>query len=252
MDTGHQATDNLLRDENLTYDVLRAILDHKYFKTLDNYRIESERRKAERDNSEVVSEDVSMSEAMCSFYHNVEPEWRQQKTLEGNLAQIDEMDKHAWIESEKQKMDIGNKARQEWLENNPQNWRESIQTPEYNHIMVLDDIVVQNKYGIHLRPSGDLAKALLKFDCDILACNTRFMKNYDCTVLGNKFLHMQRYNLIECARNFSILGAAMGDKLIFLLYCMPNNQDNGPSESEKAAAKMREMLPEFCKYEKIA
>jgi len=66
---------------------------------------------------------VSIFEAVRSWRENYALRWRGERVKRAHLAQIEEIMKHKWIESEKAGRDIGKKAVGDWIEKHAAAWR---------------------------------------------------------------------------------------------------------------------------------
>ena len=67
---------------------------------------------------------ISIPEAIKSWLSNYALTWRGERTKRGHLAQIEEILKYKWIESEKAGHDLGKNAVYNWIEKHARSWRQ--------------------------------------------------------------------------------------------------------------------------------
>lgn len=66
----------------------------------------------------------SIEEAVRSWLRDYSPEWREKQMKKSSEAQLQEIFKHKWIESEKAGCDLGAAAAKDWIKNYAQLWRQ--------------------------------------------------------------------------------------------------------------------------------
>ena len=66
---------------------------------------------------------INITEAVRSWLKDYALKWRGDRVKKAHLAQIEEIMKHKWIESEKAGYDIGKKAVGDWIEKHAGTWR---------------------------------------------------------------------------------------------------------------------------------
>ena len=92
-------------DEEMTPAEYEAIDVHKYYL------------------SEKAGYDVGMEFAVADWLRNHSIEWRKRRSREDNHLQIQEIEKHKWIESKKAGRDLGDQAALDWVIKHAESWR---------------------------------------------------------------------------------------------------------------------------------
>jgi len=65
----------------------------------------------------------SIEETVRSWLRNYSQEWRDRQMKKSAQAQLEEISKHKWIESEKAGCDLGVAAVEDWIKNYAHMWR---------------------------------------------------------------------------------------------------------------------------------
>jgi len=73
--------------------------------------------------SQRFSRFVSMEETIDSWLNQHSARWREEQVRRSTLAQVREMEKHKWIESEKAGLDLGKEAVLDWITKYAETWR---------------------------------------------------------------------------------------------------------------------------------
>lgn len=107
--------------------------------------------------------------AAVDIFYKEKREWEREKLAKENKAQEKEIEVHKWLESEKKGYDLGyDAASKDWIAKHAKPWRIGIESFENNAFERLE-AVLENKTGLHLRPSSYLAEIAACFDCKIYA-----------------------------------------------------------------------------------
>lgn len=133
----------------LTPCLLRAIEEHKYLRSCECRR------------------EIDLAEAAREFHESYMERWHTAKLRADNARQVQEMQKHLWIESEKAGHDIGRSAAgTEWVSRFARTWRRERESLRGNDFL---DLEVQVEPGTELRARGVVAvlDRLQGLSCDV-------------------------------------------------------------------------------------
>jgi|DewCreStandDraft_4_1066084.scaffolds.fasta_scaffold26347_2 phosphotransferase system HPr (HPr) family protein len=179
-------------NKDLTPSELKAIEEHRYLLGIE------------------LKREVSIDEAIISFFNKYMEEWRREKTRRDNLEQIKEIEKHKYLRSKEVGQDLGEKAIDEWMEKYAPIWRQEKESLIRNGFLSRK-IKIQNKNGLHVRPSGTLVGIAKKYDCSIYV-HKEGMEHYNFKLNGMPFMNVSSV--------LSLVGlcASMGDEITFIAY----------------------------------
>lgn len=183
----------------LSWAELRAIEDHKYF-------LSKERGK-----------EVILKEAMADF-QKYKQDWLKAKLKKESIEQRKAIEEFKRKEEEKAGYDLGELPVQAWQNTYAAQYRDMLESPERNEF-IKRKVIICNEKGIHVRPSGTLAKISTDFDCDIYV-HKNGMESYDFKVNGITYLDVNNNAIL----GYMSLEAAMGDELEFIAYGRQANE----------------------------
>ncbi len=184
-----------IKNWNRTATELQAIMTHKYYLSLE--------RKTE----------ISLEEATLDFLDKYMEDFRQEQVRLHNLAQMKEIEKHRWIESQKQGHDIGAEAAaKDWRQKYAALYRNECESMEKNGFRTLS-VTVRNARGIHVRPAGTLASVAAKFDAEVYVSKAEGMDHYNFILNGKRYM-----NFKSVMMNLLTLCAGPGQTLDFIAY----------------------------------
>lgn len=117
--------------------------------------------------SKRAGREVTVDEAIEEFLTTHRQEWQRLKFRSDNYTQIQEIERHKWIESEKVGHDIGSvRAALDWTERYAHLWRNEREALERNGFQARIMVVTLDR-GVHLRPNAALAAIARRFDADV-------------------------------------------------------------------------------------
>ncbi|MBI2441673.1 MAG: HPr family phosphocarrier protein [Lentisphaerae bacterium] len=161
-----------VKDINLTPAELQAILDHKRTMTLTQ------------------GKEVSLEEAIEHFIRHYELDWLREKQRRDLSEQLQEIDKHKYLRSEKEGRDIGRaRAAEEWCDKYAHIWRAEHESLERNGFLKIN-VVIQSERGLHFRPASTLAELAQRFDCEVYL-HRAGMDFYNFILQGQKYLNVK-------------------------------------------------------------
>jgi len=174
---------------------LAAIMQHKYLTSVER------------------SAEVSLEEATLDFMDRYMEAYRREATQRHIQAQIKEIEKYRWIESQKAGRDIGEEnAAQEWRSKYAAIYRQDCESLEKNGFMSLS-VTVKNEKGVHVRPAGTLSNLVKHYDAEVYVSKPGCMEHYNFVLQGRRYI-----NFKSVMMNLLLLCAAQGDQLEFLAY----------------------------------
>ncbi|MFH1475969.1 MAG: HPr family phosphocarrier protein [Verrucomicrobiota bacterium] len=161
-----------VKDINLTPAELQAILDHK------------------RTMSVAHGIEVSLEEAIEHFVEHYELDWMREKQR-GDLAeQRREIEKHKYLQSEKEGRDIGKaRAAEEWCDKYAPIWRAEHESLERNGFLKIS-LVIQIAQGLHFEPASTLANLAQQYNCDVYM-HRAGMDYYNFILQGKEYLNVK-------------------------------------------------------------
>ena len=133
----------------LTPCLLRAIEDHKYYRSCEGRT------------------EVDFLEAAEDFHRNYEEAWRAAKVRRDNDEQLKEMHRHLWTQSQKAGHDLGRAiAAAEWISKYAVEWRRHRESLCANDFVLLE---VRIQEGSMLSRGGlpDLVEEVARLSCDV-------------------------------------------------------------------------------------
>jgi len=138
-----------VKDINLTPAELQAILEHK------------------RSMSVARGREISLEDAITHFIEHYELDWMREKQRRDLTEQRHEIDKHKYLQSEKEGRDIGKaRAAEEWCEKYAPIWRAEHESLERNGFLKMS-IIIQNEQGLHFEPASTLANLAQQYGCEV-------------------------------------------------------------------------------------
>ncbi len=178
--------------KDLTPSELKAIEEHRYLLGIE------------------LKREVSIDEAIVSFFNKYMDEWRREKTRRDNVEQMQEIQKHKYLRSKEAGKDMGEEAIDEWMKKYAEIWRQEKESLLTNGFLSRK-ITIKNKNGLHVRPSGTLAGIAKKYDCSIYV-HKGGMEHYNFKLNGIPFMNVSSV--------LSLVGlcAATGDEITFIAY----------------------------------
>ncbi|MCX8093915.1 MAG: HPr family phosphocarrier protein [Candidatus Goldbacteria bacterium] len=179
-------------NKDLTPSELKAIEEHRYFLGIE------------------LKREVSIDEAIQSFFNKYMEDWRREKTRRDNLEQLQEIQKHKYLKSKEAGRDLGEEAIDEWMKKYAEIWRQEKESLIANGFLSRK-ITIKNKNGLHVRPSGTLVEIAKKYDCSIYI-HKDGMEHYNFKLNGIPFMNVSSV--------LSLVGlcASMGDEITFIAY----------------------------------
>lgn len=169
---------------------------------------------------------VSLDDAIEDFVERWEEGWKKEKIRQDNLEQVEEIKKYKSSRTKEEGHEVDEtQAALEWIGKYAHIWRKEKESLQKNGYIRTTAFVMLEK-GLHLRPTGDLANIVGKYNCHVYVRKKK-MDHYNFK-LGNK-----RYLNVRSVLGLATLGAAKGDKLEFIA--------NG-SQAEEALQKVKEFV----------
>lgn len=133
---------------------------------------------------------VSLEEAIKHFVEHYEFDWLREKQRRDMTAQRQEIEKHKYLQSEKEGRDIGKaRAAEEWCAKYAPIWRAEHESLERNGFLKVS-VVVQDEGGLHLRPASTLASIVQQYDCDVYMHRVD-MEYFNFILQGKKYLNVK-------------------------------------------------------------
>lgn len=176
----------------LTPAELKAVEDHKYYLSLREHR------------------EISIEEAVEDFLKHYAEAWQREKLRRDNEEQIKEIERHKYLKSKEVQRDIGrHAAAADWCAQYAHIWRQERESLERNGFVQIS-VQIQNKNGLHLRPTSKLALLAGKYDCDVYMHKPAGMEYYNF-MLGHK-----PYINVKSILSMLRLGVIRGDVLEFI------------------------------------
>jgi len=184
-----------IKNWNRTPAELAAIMQHKYFLSIER------------------SAEVTLEEATLDFMDRYMEAFRREQTRLHNQAQVQEIEKFRWLESERKGHDIGQEtAAQTWREKYAALYRQECESLEKNGFQNLS-VTVRNEKGIHVRPAGTLACLVKNYDAEVYVSKPDQMEHFNFLLKNRRYINFKSVML-----NLLLLCAAQGDTLEFISY----------------------------------
>lgn len=162
----------------------------------------------------------ALEETINIFLNNYEKDWEREKLRRDNLAQKKEIEKHKWLESEKAGRDLGDAPIYEWKEEHAPFWREWRESLEANGFLS-KKMTVNNKSGLHMRPSSTLIEIAKRNDTNIYV-HKKGMEHYNFKLMdkGEEKPYVNIESILAFADLFSDIAgleAVQGTELEFIV-----------------------------------
>lgn len=182
-----------IRAVDLSPAELKAIEVHKYFL------------------SQKLKREVSIEEAIRDFVENYHQEWQRWKLQQDNLAQVQQVERHQFLESAKAGKVVGfNAAAAEWRDKYAEIWRAERESLDQNDFLSLT-ATITNPRGLHMRPCSTVANIAGKFDCDVYVHRPK-MEVFNFTLNGKPYLN------VKSVLGLLTIAAIQGDVLEFIAH----------------------------------
>lgn len=161
-----------VKNINLTPAELRAILDHK------------------RNMSVAHGTEVSLEEAIWHFVEHYELDWMHEKHRRDLAEQRHEIEKHKYLQSEKEGRDIGRaRAAAEWCAKYAHIWRAEHESLERNGFLKIS-VFIQSAQGFHMQPASTLANLARQYNCEVYM-HRAGMEYFNFILQGKEYLNVK-------------------------------------------------------------
>lgn len=161
-----------IKDINLTPAELQVILDHK------------------RSMSVAHGIPVSLEEAIKHFIEHYELDWMREKQRRDLTEQRYEIEKHKYLQSEKEGRDIGKaRAAEEWCAKYAPIWRSEHESLERNGFLKISAVILSER-GLHMQPASMLATLAQQYNCEVYM-HREGMDYFNFILQGKKYLNVK-------------------------------------------------------------